>query len=131
LLDQLHQLANSAEPQTQLPKIGDNLSATYGVPVSRELVSQIAAFRPNLNADLRNAKAHFAIVTIPGVPTTSSNPPSGARPLNNIVGVCGYLVTTTYYTLDHYVNGTLVSSEFIGSATTGVTPLYCDDGYTK
>lgn len=53
--------------------------------------------------------------------------------MGDLQGVCAYAVTITYSTIDHYVNGHLVSSTPVpGSAyESSRTPLYCDDGYTN
>ena len=124
-LDQLKQVAATGAPMSELPKIGAIVPSKYGIPLARSAVSNFAQGHADLEAQLGRTDVSFSLIT---VPRRLKAPPTGISPMSAIEGVCGYVVTTTQYFYNHYYLGNLVSSTYMGSQVTGVTPIYCDGG---
>ena len=128
VLAQVKALAQSQPTKARLPKAGEHVPANYGVPISHGLALTLRAAYPRL-ASGENKDTILSLITVPGKPKSTG----GIKSLSAVIGVCAYAVTITYATWDHYVNGTLVTSDPIPgtSYVSNVTPLYCDDGYTS
>jgi len=121
-LEQLKALAATETAKGGLPKIGEIVSPRYGIPLAREAVSIFARGHADLEAQLGRSDVTFSLITVP----QKKNPSTGIVPMSQIEGVCGYVVTMTQYFLNHYVYGNLVSTTYMGSRITSITPIYCE-----